>query len=193
MQILPPLLFGISASLDALLAGITFGIRGASIRFRENLLISTITLLGTCLSVGLGEQLTALLPATLWALSGSLILILLGVYYIIKFMRDRLKKYHESGQLTATQAPSTMSFSEACSLGCALSANNMGIGLTASIAGLSLLPSATVTLLFSFIFLFLGNQLGQRHIRKLTEHTANLITGLLLVCLGLFQLMNGTF
>ena len=190
MQFLPPLLFGISASLDALLVGITFGIRGAGIRFRENLLISTITLLGTCLSVGLGEGLTALLPATLWTLCGSLILILLGLYYIIKFMNSRRETFRESAPLTATQASSAMPFSQACSLGMALSANNMGIGLSASIAGLPLLSAATVTFFFSFIFLLLGNQLGQHHIHKLTEHSANLITGILLISLGIFQLIN---
>lgn len=191
MQILPSLLFGISASLDALLVGMTFGLRNSHIKFWQNLLISTITLLGTCLSVGFGTKLTTFLPASLWKLSGSVILILFGIYYIIKFMIYTLKKYHEKAQLTATEVTSTMTFTESCILGCTLSANNMGIGLSASLAGLSLLPAATVTLLFSLIFLSLGNRLGMRHTLQLTEHTTNLITGLLLIGLGTIQLLNG--
>lgn len=50
------LLFGISASLDALLVGIGYGIRGTRIKLWQNLVISLITLLGTCLSVGLGHK-----------------------------------------------------------------------------------------------------------------------------------------
>lgn len=196
MQLVPSLLFGISASLDALLTGIVFGVRGSRIRFWQNLLISAITLLGTCLSVGLGSQLVAVLPASFWNLLGSLILILFGVYYLNKFMIFLLKKYRESKQLAATQSsgksslqPAAMSLRDACILGCALSANNIGIGLSASIAGLSLLPAATVTFLFSLTFLALGNRLGQCHSLPFTEHTTDLITGLLLIILGAVEIL----
>lgn len=197
MQIIPSLLFGISASLDSLLVGITFGIRGAHIRFWQNLLISFITLLGTCLSVGLGAQLVTLLPASLWKLTGSLILILFGIYYIIKFMIAVLKKYRQKKQLTAAQlsevqnkSPMAMTVSGACALGCALSANNIGIGLSASIAGLSLPPTAVITLFFSLAFLAFGNYLGRCRLLKFTDHAADLISGLLLVCLGVLEYMG---
>ncbi len=187
MQFIPPLLFGISASLDALLVGMTFGIRGTQIKIRQNLLISLITLIGTCFSVGLGSQLTALLHASLWQDVGSLILILMGIYYITKSMIQILKKYHLEKPLTATQTASAMTFTQACSLGCALSANNMGIGLSASIGGLTLIPAAIVTLFFSFIFLFVGNRFGQLYTFQLKEPTTNLITGILLIGLGLLS------
>lgn len=84
-MLIASLLFGISASLDALLVGISFGLRGVRIRLWQNLTISPITLLGTCLSVGLGHRLAALLPRAVGAYAGSLILILLGLYYIAKW------------------------------------------------------------------------------------------------------------
>lgn len=197
MQIVPSLLFGISASLDSLLIGITFGIRGAHIRLWQNLIISTITLIGTSLSVGLGTRLTLLLPAALWQLLGSYILMLFGIYYIIKFMISTLKKYHSKKQLTAAQTspegktqPSAMTLQQACILGSALSANNIGIGLSASFAGLSLLPAATVTLFFSLVFLSLGNRLGCCHLLRLTEDATNVISGLLLIGLGILELIH---
>lgn len=189
MQIAPPLLFGISASLDALLVGIAFGIKGASIRFRHNLLISIITLLGTCLSVGLGSRLTLLLSAPTWKLLGSLILIAMGIFYITKFMTDYFQKDRKQKSLTSAQAAATLTTAETCSLGIALSANNMGIGLSASIAGLSLLPAAIVTFVFSFLFLLLGNQLGTHPRISLTEDCTNLLTGLMLILLGAIQLL----
>ena len=200
MQIVPSLLFGISASLDALLVGITFGIRDVRVRLWQNLLISFITLLGTCLSVGLGARLVTLLPVSLWNLLGSLILILFGIYYITKFMMTALEKYHEKKQLTAAQLSShqkknssALTFVETFTLGFALSANNIGIGLSASIAGLTLAPAAVVTLFFSLMFLLLGNRLGMRHGLRLTEHFTNLLAGLLLVGLGILELINGAF
>lgn len=211
MQIVPSLLFGISASLDALLTGTVFGIRGTRIRFRQNLLISCITLVGTCLSVGLGSRLVMSAPAILWNLAGSLVLILFGIYYLIKFMIYFLKKYRECKQLIAAQVseksssgrhfpeknssgrnsppPSAMTLREACALGCALSANNIGIGLSASIAGLSLLPAASVTFFFSLAFLYLGNRFGQSHVLSFSERTADLISGMLLILLGVLELI----
>ena len=47
MSILPPLLFGISASLDALLVGMALGLQKVPLPARHNLLISTVTLIGT--------------------------------------------------------------------------------------------------------------------------------------------------
>lgn len=197
MQIVPSLLFGASASLDALLVGITFGMRKANIRIWQNLFISTITLMGTCLSVGLGAQLTLLLSVRFWELAGSLILICFGLYYFLKFMREALQKYHQRPECdtkgnhsSAEQASSSMTFSETCALGCALSVNNMGIGLSASIAGLSLLPAATVTFVFSAVFLSLGNRLGRKHLLPLTEHTMNLVSAFLLIVLGLLEMIN---
>ena len=46
MSILPPLLFGISASLDALLVGMALGLQKVPLPARHNLLISTVTLIG---------------------------------------------------------------------------------------------------------------------------------------------------
>ena len=53
MSILPPLLFGISASLDALLVGMALGLQKVPLPARHNLLISTVTLIGTVISIGL--------------------------------------------------------------------------------------------------------------------------------------------
>ncbi len=197
MQIVSSLLFGVSASLDALLVGITFGIRGARIKLWQNLLISMITLLGTCLSVGLGSTLTLFLPAEIWSILGSCILLIFGIFYITKSMMVFLKKYRLAKQLAAAELSKkeenfspTMSLSEACALGLALSANNIGIGLSASIAGLSLLPATTVTLLFSVVFLWLGNQVSLCRTLRLTENAANVISGTLLVGLGILSLLH---
>lgn len=187
MQILSSLLFGISASLDALLVGLTFGVRGTRIKLWQNLLISLITLLGTCLFVGPGNRLSLLCPTVLWQWLGSAILILLGIYYIIIFMKDTLQKDHKK----TSDAPSaSLTPAQVFALSFSLSANNMGIGLSASIAGLSLLPAAIVTLLFSFLFLFLGNHLGNHHVIQLTDKTTNLISGLLLIGLGILELIQ---
>lgn len=187
MELISPLIFGISASLDALVVGMGFGFRGIKISFRHNFLISFITLIGTCFSVELGSHLTKLVPALFWELLSGLILLFMGIYYLFKFMTGFFKKYRTEQLITATEIPSGITTLQACSLGCALSANNMGIGLSASIGGLSPSAAATVTLFFSFIFLLIGNHVGRSRTLQITNHSADGITGLLLIMLGLLQ------
>lgn len=216
MQLLPSLLFGISASLDALLVGISYGLRKIRIRALQNLAISLVSLLGTCLSACLGCHLLPLLPPVLAGCIGSIILMLLGTYYIVKWgfsvlIKHRLQamdeiqsinKTHVIAEIRATdkaQTPAQKKLSIEKSRGClsapetfilslTLSANNIGIGLSASMAGLALLPAAAMTFGCSALFLLCGNRLGQSRFLCLIGNAADPISGLLLIGLGILQL-----
>ena len=191
------LLFGISASLDALLVGIGYGIRGTRIKLWQNLVISLITLLGTCLSVGLGHRLVRLLPGVIGDYAGSLILILLGLYYIVKWTISFLRC--DSGE-TASENPGQemvsasvsiafpcLKLTEVLILSLTLSLNNLSAGLSASLAGLTLLPAAVSTLACSVLFLFAGNRLGRNPVLQLAGKGAEPISGGLLIGLGVMQ------
>ena len=195
MQLVPSLLFGISASLDALLVGISYGLRGVHVRLLQNLFISLVALLGTCLSVGLGGLLVPLLPSVISRLAGSLILMFLGIYYIAKWTRTFLKNRApqvkanpEGSALVSTERPpGRLTAMEVMLLSFTLSVNNLGIGLSASIAGLTLIPAATATCICSILFLYLGNQLGRSRLMRLIGGLADPISGILLISLGLIQ------
>lgn len=196
MQLLPSLLFGISASLDALLVGISFGLRRVRIRIWQNLVISLVTLLGTCLSAVLGSCLLPLLPSLPAEYTGSLILILLGIYYITKWLAAALKKYRtkslEGGELieaSAEKTPQGLSAWEIFFLSMTLSVNNIGIGLSASMAGLHLIPAAAATLGCSVLFLLAGNRMGQSRLLQFIGAYSDPISGLLLIGLGIIQLV----
>ena len=60
MSVLPSLLFGISASLDALLVGCALGLQKVPLPAKHNLLISAVTLIGTVISISLGNLLLPL-------------------------------------------------------------------------------------------------------------------------------------
>lgn len=234
MQLLPSLLFGISASLDALLVGIGYGLRKVRIRALQNLCISLVSLLGTCLSACLGSRLLPFLPSSLACCTGSIILMLLGAYYITKWIFSGLMSHRtqpmdsKSGNNASDKTSSDKVFSDKASLGKAstdkipidqmpvdsmslvkasmekipgrlsawetlilsltLSLNNIGIGLSASMAGLSLLPAAAMTFGCSALFLLCGNRLGQSRFLRLIGNVADPISGLLLIGLGIMQL-----
>lgn len=236
-------LFAVSASLDALLTGILFGIRKIRITFMHNLCISTITLLGSFLAIWLGN-LIPFFATTVFstpkgaACVGCAILLGMGVYYVMKALVTwrKISMQQSSSQepqvcefdadapdpkpLTATSATgistavapdtsqsstepsitglSNTDASEACTtltptklflLGIALSANNMGIGIGAGMAGLPLVSTCFFTLLFSVFFLHLGNCLGRLQKLRIEEHFADLLCGLLLIILGICQLL----
>lgn len=197
MQILSSLLFGVSASLDSLLVGVSYGIRRVHIRLWQNLFISFVTLLGTCLSINAGHLLTPLLPEAVCSYAGSLILALLGIYYIIKWLtvslqnrhENKLPHYSEISSASAKKEWAALSFAEVFTLSLTLSLNNLGIGLSASLAGLSLLPTAVATLICSVLLLFLGNQLGRCRLLQLAGTTAEPVSGILLIGLGFVQLI----
>ena len=196
MQLVPSLLFGISASLDALLVGVSYGLRGVRIQLLQNLFISLIALLGTCLSVSLGGFLTTLLPPVVCSCAGSLILMFLGIYYIAKWTltvlqdstADHLSDSKDSA-LISTSRSLCLTAAEVFFLSITLSANNLGIGLSASIAGLTLIPAATATCICSILFLYFGNRLGESRLMQLIGNLADPISGALLIVLSLIQFL----
>lgn len=204
------LLFGISASLDALLVGISYGIRGIRIRFWQNLAISLITLLGTCLSVGLGHRLAGRLPSAVSDYAGSLVLILLGLYYIVKWAKTfRPRAQQPCGDYTveklsvksagahtaeepytkSAEPGESLALPEILSLSLVLSLNNLSAGFSASLAGLPLSCAAVSTFACSVLFLFSGNRMGGSPLLQLAGRAADPLSGALLIGLGIVQLL----
>ncbi len=191
-MLIASLLFGISASLDALLVGISYGIRRVRIRLWQNLAISLVTLLGTCFSVGLGHRLAALLPEAVGTYAGSLVLILLGLYYIVRWTIGLFQSSSvmPQGPLEREDQEPALSLKlpEVFTLSLTLSLNNLSAGLSASLAGLPLVPAAIATFICSVLFLAGGNRLGGCHGLQLAGCAAEPVSGALLVGLGVVWL-----
>ena len=80
-----------------------------------------------------------------------------------------------------------LSFPEVLGLGVSLTLNNIGIGLSASIAGLALIPAAIATLACSLLFLYAGNRLGRSRLLQFMGAAADPVSGTLLILLALLQ------
>lgn len=197
-MLIASLLFGVSASLDALLVGVSYGLRGIRIRAWQNLTISLVTLIGTCLSVGLGQKLMPFFPEIIRSCAGSMILILLGLYYIARWAVAFLKKNHPKAlppnppeyaarSSAAARPASDLTLEEVLILSLTLSLNNISAGLSASLAGLTLVPAAVSTLVCSVLFLSSGNRLGGNPLLQLAGRATDPLSGILLIGLGLVQ------
>lgn len=188
MPFLTSVLFGISASLDSLIIGIAYGIRGITIPFWQNIFIGIITLLGTYLAMISGNLILPFFPQNTSVFFGSFFLLLFGIWYLLKFFTKKIlpsskKKKPQKNNLCK------LTFYQLILLGMTLSFNNVGIGLSASISGFPFFSSLFCTLFFSTIFLGTGNKLGKYHCLQTAGNFADPISGLLLICLGIVSLL----
>ena len=195
MSVLPSLLFGISASLDALLVGCALGLQKVPLPAKHNLLISAVTLIGTVISIGLGSLLLPLFPTGIGTRIGSSVLILFGLYYVGKWLLSKwCCSFSPDSNLCQEKkkfaGQRELSLPQTLALGCALSMNNIGIGFSASITGLPFLPASVSTFFCSFGFLTLGSRLGRSVLLQRVGEYADPISGFLLILLGLWQLYH---
>lgn len=206
MPILSALLFALSANIDSFIVGMSYGIRKSRLSFLTGAVISLITFFGTTLSLLLGTVLSSLFPGKTSERLGCTVLFGLGGYYILKAIiqfilknfrtEKERQKQTVTGELISTElhtdtekaSSSLHAIKDGILPGLALSTNNFGMGVGASITGLKLLPTALLSLLLSAGLLFLGSAAGEKYFRQISGQAADLLSGLLLVGLG-FLLM----
>ena len=84
MHLLSALLFAVSANIDCLAIGLSYGIQSVKIDARSNLIIAVISTVGTLLSMLLGEPLAALCSADTANRIGAVLLILIGLWILLQ-------------------------------------------------------------------------------------------------------------
>lgn len=188
MHLISALLFSISANIDAFVVGLSYGIKKQRIPVLTNLLISLITFAGTLLSLWVGLRAAALIPVAVSQIAGSTLLILLGLYYCFKYHLERLCKKDKGADSLSAQAKSVLTGKEAAFLGLTLTVNNAGMGIGASFAGIHFLLTSFLTLFFCGFFLLTGNRIGSRWAPGALAHRADLLSGVIIIVLGVYEL-----
>jgi putative Mn2+ efflux pump MntP len=82
-----------------------------------------------------------------------------------------------------------VSLQEAAVIGMALTITNLGTGISAGIAQLDLLLTSLFSSATSIILIGLGNIFGDLIKSNLSRQKLEFISGFLLICLGLFELV----
>src|SRR5699024_2669375 len=170
--------------------GLSYGIKKIEIGFISNLIISIITMVGTIISMSLSKILVNLIPNNVANLIGGIILILIGSWTVIKPL---LKNVQSVGILDNPEQvdkdnSSHIDSKEALILALALSINNIGLGIGASITGLSIVLTSVFTFIFSLIMLVLGYFFGSYYLSNLFSKRATIISGLIIIALGVFEI-----
>ena len=184
MHLLSIILFSISANIDAFFLGAAYGTKGCKYHILDNITISFLTSIGTFLSMFLGEWLVSILSISTANTFGCLIIIFLGVWMMMDYLTEKEEK--------ALSSPRTkwhsMPLASLIALSMALTLNNLGLGFGAGITGLNPFLTSILTFFFSLFFLTAGMAAGKKFLSDIFGKYAVLISGLLILILGIYEL-----
>lgn len=198
--ILSALLVSLSFNLDNIVIGIAYGIKKIRIGLSANLIIALVTAAGTFLSMAAGQYISDFLPVGFANGLGAVIMELFGLYFVVQSIFT-LKKNKKSKELALKDVPDmleyaeksdlnhngSISIKEAVLVGLGLMVNNLGTGIAASITHIGAFATAAATFFISLLTLSFGNYLGKRALGNLVGKYASLISGCILVLLGILE------
>lgn len=203
MNILAILLFVFSSSFDIFTVSIAYGLKNIKINLSSNLVIAIISSLGTFLSMQLGTALTNILPEKSAAIIGSIILFMLGLYFILDYYKQ-IKVKNVTSNCEDSKSPicildkpeiadidksGTIEFKESFMLSIALALNNVGLGIGASVAGLNIVLTTLITFIFSIVIIPLGLYCSKKLLNNKLGEKGSLISGILLTILAILTIL----
>jgi putative sporulation protein YtaF len=187
------------SNLDNLTVGIALGIRPLRVDAIANLIVATVTMIGTAVAMTLGHALSDHLPAPTTHLLGRLTLIAIGAWMTAtgahalrrptanaspQAKGDPLTLLHEPLRATEGNHSGTLSDREALVLGAALAINNFASGVP---AGAARIPPILVTGLagtFSLVCVGGGARLASAFARQVAHRYAGALAGVMMLAAG---------
>ena len=200
---LSALLYSLSSNLDNLVIGIAYGVKKIKIGLISNLIIATVTSIGTLISMSVGKFISGFLPTSLTNMLGAVIIMLLGLYFLIQSILKLITKSYSNSlalknvdeimdyaEKSDSDNSGTLNIKEAFVVSLGLMLNNLGTGLAASITGVNVSITVICTFILSIALLMLGKSIGHNILGSICGKYAPLISGVLLIILGIFELIN---
>lgn len=195
------LLFALSANLDNFTVAITYGMRKIRIGCLANLLIAGISGGGTWLCMSAGIEIGQFLPHALASAAGSLLLVGMGLWSIKSALFPKpsipahqpgihLGELLDSPEKADADASGCIDLQEAAVLAIALTINNAGLGLGASIAGIDILLTTLCTAFCSVVAIFIGCWIGKSWASHALGRFAPLVAGIVVAALGICELLG---
>lgn len=185
LNLLTSTLFSISANIDNIPIGISYGIKKIHITLIQNIFICMFTAFATFFSMQIGKNILNFFDIKLANLVGSILLIILGTIPLAKLFFNRKKRSDEDTTFYVSKA--SINIKDIIFIIATLSVNNIATGIAASITGINVLYTAICTLIFGSIFLYVGNHLGKKIDNKLVQAYSEIFSSLLLILLGLIE------
>lgn len=187
-ELISAIFFSISANIDNVVIGISYGIKKIHISLFKIFLICCITSVITFFSMYVGQNISIFFDVKLANIIGASSLIIIGIIPLVKklFLRKHFRK--DSRNYSCYIENRNINVKEIFTTIINLSINNIAAGIAASITGINILCTTIGTLIFGSIFLYIGNNLGKRINNKLIEKYSEYIASLILIFIGILEL-----
>ena len=180
------ILLALSASIDALSLGITYGIKKTKMSKTSNIIIFMIVLCCSTIAILVGHFLSLLFSPTFSVLLGSSLLILLGLYNIYKGFKN-------SSTFINFDADNSnyIDNKEAVALGLAVAVDASCVSMGAGIIGYISFILPVFMAIFHTFFVNCGNFVAKSVVEKLNvpSNILSIFSGTLLVLIGLFRII----
>lgn len=197
MHLISAILLAFSVSSDNFVVGFSYGIKKIKLSFLSYLMIILLPTIATVLAMSIGKTTLYFISNSIASFIGGSILIFLGGYSIVKAKKDEIrektstKNYGDiinNPEVADVDNSGVIDVKEAITLSLALAINNIGVGLGASVIGINLWFTTFFTLFTGALMLSLGNFLGNKIRNKELGKKGELISGVLIVFLGVYEL-----
>lgn len=208
------LFLALSASIDSLGVGISYGLKKTKINIHAFIILFFLSLAITSFSISLGNIITSFISPNVTKIIGSIMLILIGIFIIYEAIlpkeKDKKKilpKHKEYNifikflgiTINIIKDPissdidnsNKIDLKEAIFLGIALSIDSLSIGFGASAIGINTLIFPILISIFQIMFLNIGRILGRKinNISNLPKNTWSIISGILLMSIGICKMI----
>lgn len=183
-MIIKCILLALSASIDALGLGITYGIKKTKMSNLGNLIIFTTLFCLSGFSIFIGHYISILFSPFVSALLGSSLLIMLGVYNIFKSKKTVTTNFDTDGS-------NFIDAKEAFVLGLAVAVDASCVSFGSGMIGIGGLILPFFMAFFHTFFVNCGNLVATTITKKFSISSKLLsnLSGIILIFIGLFRLL----
>ncbi len=179
------ILLALSASIDALGLGITYGIKKTKLSKLGNLIIFITLFVLSGLSVFIGHYISFLFSPIVSTLLGASLLILLGIYNIFKPKNNKTTNFDTDGS-------NYIDAKEAFVLGLAVAVDASCVSLGSGMIGVGSLFLPLLMAIFHTFFVNCGNLVASNIAKRFTISSKLLsnLSGIILIFIGFFRLLS---
>ena len=194
MQWLTIFLIGVAANIDNLGIGVSYGLKSKRIPFLQNLLIASISMICAYISITTGSLFSNYFSQSIANIAGGSLILGLGLWFIFSsfpFVKNNatFKKTACPMRLPKLDEAKNITWKETVFLGFILGINCLAIGFGAGFTGVLPLFASISIGVFSLFFIFGGVLLGNNIGNTLLGRYSTIISGLLLIIIGIYEII----
>lgn len=200
-SLLAVIAIGLASNLDNAGVGIAYGVRKIRIPWYSNLAIAAISFLATLVSGYFGSWLSSWVHPWIGQLLGTIVIVGVGVWVLLQpFLEKKnisIQEEDDVNPLTRLlrnpeeadkDSSKSISLGESIVLGIALAMNALAGGFNAGITQLNIWYTSLSVGLFSYLLLAACAGLAEKVAAEKFGNRATVISGLLLILIGILQL-----